>query len=136
MEVLGRSERKACEVEGLCRATWQYKPKPESVENKALRVRICEMAAQRRRFGSKRIWRLLKRAGWKVNKKRVARLYVEEMLSPRLKGRKKQASAVRLPLPIPTGPNQIWSIDSVWDWLRDGRRLMKHFPSAVSALSR
>jgi putative transposase len=113
----------ACQVVGLCRATWQYKPKPESAENKALRVRICELAAQRRRFGSKRLWRLLKREGWKVNKKRVNRIYVEEMLSLRLKRRKKQASAVRVPLPKPTGPNQVWSMDFVWDWLRIGRKI-------------
>ena len=123
MEVLGLSERKACEVAGLCRATWQYEPKPESAENKALRARICALAAQRRRFGSKRIWRMLKREGWKVNKKRVNRIYVEEKLSLRLKRRKKQAAAVRVPLPVPTGPNQAWSMDFVWDYLRGGRRI-------------
>jgi putative transposase len=120
---LGRSQRKACELVKLCRATWQYEPKPESAENKALRVRICEIAAKRRRFGSYRIWRLLRREGLIVNKKRVQRIYVEEKLSLRLKRRKKQASAVRVPLPKPTGPNQVWSIDFVWDWLRVGRRL-------------
>ena len=58
-----------------------------------------------------------------MNKKRVQRIYIEEKLSLRLKRRKKQASAVRVPLPTPTGPNQVWSIDFVWDWLRVGRRL-------------
>jgi len=110
-------------VVGLCRATWQYEPKPESEENIALRARIRELAAQRRRFGSKRIWRLLRREGWKANKKRVARIYGEERLSLRLKRRKKQAAAVRVPLPVPTGPNQVWSMDFVWDWLRTGRRI-------------
>lgn len=120
---MGLSERMACEAAGLCRATWQYEPKPESALNKALRIRICEIAAKRRRFGSFRIWRLLRREGIIVNKKRVQRIYVEEKLSLRLKRRKKQASAVRVPLPAPTGPNQVWSIDFVWDWLRVGRRL-------------
>ena len=120
---MGRSQRKACELVRLCRATWQYQRLPESAENKLLRVRICELAAKRRRFGGFRIWQLLRREGWKVNKKRVQRLYVEEKLSLRLKRRKKQASAVRVPLPTPTGPNQVWSIDFVWDWLRIGRRL-------------
>ncbi len=96
---------------------------PESAENKLLRVRICELAAKRRRFGSFRIWRLLRREGWEVNKKRVQRLYVEERLSLRLKRRKKQASAVRVPLPKPAGPNQVWSMDFVWDRLQSGRRL-------------
>lgn len=123
VEHLGLSERTACRVANLCRATWQYEPKPESPENIALRARICEIAAQRRRFGAYRIWRLLRREGWTVNKKRVRRIYDEERLSLRLKRRKKQAAAVRVPLPKPTGPNQVWSIDFVWDWLRNGRRL-------------
>lgn len=58
-----------------------------------------------------------------MNKKRVQRLYVEEKLSLRLKRRKKQAAAVRVPLPAPTGPDQAWSMDFVWDYLRGGRRL-------------
>ena len=123
VEVLGLSERMACQAAGLCRATWQYKPKPESAENKALRVRIRELAAQRRRFGALRIWRLLRREGSTANKKRVRRIYNEERLSLRLKRRKKQAAAVRVPLPVPTGPNQAWSMDFVWDYLRGGRRV-------------
>ena len=55
---LGLSERKACGIVGLCRAAWQYEPKPESLLNTMLRVRIREIAAQRRRFGSFRIWQI------------------------------------------------------------------------------
>lgn len=107
----------------MCRATWQYVPKPESAENVALRARIRELAAQRRRFGAPRIWLMLDRQGWKVNHKRVHRIYVEERLSLRLKRRKKQAAVVRVPLAKPTGPNQAWSMDFVWDMLRNGRRV-------------
>ncbi len=113
----------ACRVAGLCRATWQYQGKPESAENKALRTRIKELAALRRRFGSFRIWQLLRREGSKANKKRVWRIYSDEKLSLRLKRRKKRASAVRVPLPTPTGPNQAYSMDFIWDRLRDGRRV-------------
>jgi putative transposase len=120
---LGLSQRKACRVIGLCRATWQYEPKPESALNKALRVRIREIAAQRRRFGSFRIWQMLVRQGWTINKKRVQRIYVEEKLSLRIKRRIKRAAAVRVPLPKPTAPNQVWSIDFVWDWVQSGRKL-------------
>ena len=120
---MGLSQRKACQITGLWRATWQYKPRPESALNKSLRRRICELAAQRRRFGHFRIWRLLRREGWTINVKRVLRLYREEKLSLRLRRRKKQASALRVPLPAPSGPNQVWSMDFVWDWLRTKRRL-------------
>lgn len=118
---MGRSQRKACDLAGLCRATWQYERRPESELNKALRRRICELAAVRRRFGSYRLWELLLREGWHVNKKRVQRLYVEEKLSLRLRRRKKRASAVRVPLPKPTAPNQVWSMDFIFDRLQSGR---------------
>lgn len=118
---MGLSQRKACSAAGLCRATWQYEQKPESPLNKALRRRICELAAVRRRFGSYRLWELLLREGWKVNKKRVTRLYIEEELSLRLKRSKKRASAVRVPLPKPTAPNQVWSMDFIFDRLQSGR---------------
>lgn len=120
---MGLPERRACRVTRMCRATWRYVPHPETAENVALRARIRELAAQRRRFGAPRIWRLLRRQGWKANHKRVHRIYVEEKLSLRLKRRKKQAAAVRVPLAVPTGPNQAWSMDFVWDMLRDGRRI-------------
>ena len=94
---MGLSERKACEIVGLCRATWLYEPKPESPLNKALRIRIREIAAQRRRFGSFRIWQMLVRQGWAINKKRVQRIYVEEKLSLRIKRRIKHAASVRVP---------------------------------------
>jgi putative transposase len=123
VEHLGLSERKACRIVRLSRATWQYEPKPESLLNKKLRVRIREIAAQRRRFGSFRIWQMLVRQGWAINKKRVQRIYVEEKLSLRIKRRLKQAATVRVPLPVPTGPNQVWSIDFVFDWVQSGRRL-------------
>jgi putative transposase len=120
---LGLSDRKACQIVGLCRATWFYEPKPESSLNKRLRVRIRELAAQRRRFGSFRIWQMLVRQGWAINKKRVQRIYVEEKLSLRIKRRIKRTASVRVPLPVPTAPNQVWSIDFVFDWVQSGRKL-------------
>lgn len=119
---MGRSQRRACRVVGMCRAAWQYTPKPESVENVALRARIREIAMRRRRFGQDRIYGILRREGEAVNYKRVRRIYVEEKLSLRLKRRKKQAASVRVPLPVPKGPNQIWALDFVWDSLMNGRR--------------
>lgn len=119
---MGRSQRRACRVVGLCRATWQYAPKPESAENVALRARIREIAMRRRRFGQDRIYGILRREGEVVNYKRVRRLYVEEKLSLRLKRRKKHAALVRVPLAVPTGPNQVWALDFVWDSLMNGRR--------------
>ena len=64
---------------------------------------------------------LLKREGWKVNTKRIYRLYSEEGLTVRTKQRKKIARRQRLPAPVAARANQCWSMDFVSDKLSDGR---------------
>ena len=48
--------------------------------NERLRVRLRELAEERRRWGYRRLHILLQREGWQVNSKRVYRIYVEEKL--------------------------------------------------------
>ena len=71
--------------------------------------RLRELAASRRRFGYRRLWVLLRREGWKVNHKRIYRLYCEEGLAVRTKKRRKRPSHLRLVLPPAEGPNERWS---------------------------
>ena len=87
----------------------------------ALRQRLRELAAVRVRFGYRRLTVLLKREGWRVNAKRVYRLYGDEGLTVRTKPRKKLASRARVPLPAPTRPNERWSMEFVSARLADGR---------------
>jgi len=86
-----------------------------------LRQRLRELAAVRVRFGYRRLTVLLKREGWRVNAKRVYRLYSDEGLTVRTKPRKRLASRARVPLPAPTRPNERWSMDFVSARLADGR---------------
>jgi putative transposase len=79
----------------------------------ALRRRLRELAAIRVRFGYRRLTVLLKREGWRVNAKRIYRLYLEEGLIVRTKPRKRLASQPRIVLPPATRPNQRWSMDFV-----------------------
>lgn len=51
----------------------------------ALRMRICEIAQARPRFGYVRIWIMLRREGWPDNKKRIHRLYRLEGLQVRMR---------------------------------------------------
>jgi putative transposase len=83
-------------------------------------MRLKELAAVRVRFGYLRLWALLRREGWQVNKKRVYRLYRMEGLEVRTKKRRKIASQVRVPLATATAPNQRWAMDFVSDRLQDG----------------
>lgn len=64
---------------------------------------------------------MLRREGWKVNHKRVYRLYCEEDLAVRTKRRKKRASHVRLVLPEAAAPNERWSMDFITDRPDNGR---------------
>jgi len=68
----------------------------------ALRQRLRELAAVRVRFGYRRLTVLLKRDGWKVNAKRIYRLYDLEGLAVRTKPRKRLASRARVPAVAPT----------------------------------
>lgn len=87
----------------------------------ALRQRLRELAAVRVRFGYRRLTVLLRREGWRVNAKRIYRLYGDEGLTVRTKPRKKLASRARVPLPAPTRPNERWSMDFVSARTADGR---------------
>jgi putative transposase len=113
------SQRRACGLMDLYRATCRYRKR--RCEDERLRVRLRELAEARRRFGYRRLQVLLEREGWQVNHKRVYRLYIEEKLSLRRKrGRKR--SLVRQPLPAAGAPNQVWSVDFMSDTLSSGRR--------------
>jgi len=86
-----------------------------------LRRRLKDLAATYVRYGYRRLTVFLRREGWKVNAKRIYRLYSEEGLTVRTKQRKKLARRQRVPVPAATRPNQCWSMDFMSDRLADGR---------------
>ena len=104
---------------GLCRATKRYVSRRDP--QVALRRRLRELASVRVRFGYRRLTILLRREGWRVNAKRIYRLYTQEGLAVRTKVRKKLARRRPVILDVAVGPNQRWSVDSVAARLEDGR---------------
>lgn len=84
-----------------------------------------EIAASRPRYGSPRLYVLLRREGWVVNHKKVHRIYKEEQLFVRTKKsrRRKFSCELRLPPPVPNLLNQVWTMDFVHDQLLDGRKI-------------
>jgi putative transposase len=87
-------------------------------------MRICDLAKSRLRYGYLRIYILLCQEGWRVNHKRVYRLYRDEGLSLRLKRPRRHVSAAhRERQPAALRPNEHWSMDFVSNVLFDGRRL-------------
>jgi putative transposase len=80
------------------------------------------MADQRKRWGYRMIHTVLRREGWPVNRKRVQRLYREEGLAVRRRGKKRLSQSPRPVRPVLGGPNERWSMDFMSDTLSSGRR--------------
>lgn len=115
------TERRACKIISIERST--FRRKKNLKEPSGLRKRLKELAEYRRRYGYRRLHVLLRREGFKANRKLVYRLYREEKLSLKVRKRKRLASIVRVPIAPPKGPNQRWSMDFVSDQLGPtGRR--------------
>ncbi|BBQ03054.1 insertion element protein (plasmid) [Burkholderia sp. SFA1] len=112
---------RACGLVGISRSLFQYESRRRA-EDEALTGRMMAIAARKRRYGYRRIHVLLQREGWLANHKRIWRLYSKAGLSVRKRRRKRIAAVERKPLPMPTGPNQSWSMDFVSDGLAYGRR--------------
>jgi putative transposase len=105
---------------GVDRSTVRYRAR--RAQDSALRVRLRELASERHRFGYRRLGALLAREGVRVNHKKLRRIYAEERLQVRRRGGRKRALGRRVPLPVPLGVNQRWSMDFAADQLTDGRR--------------
>ena len=102
----------------LNRSTYTYRARKK--DQAPLRHRLRELAESRRRYGYRRLTVLLQREGWSVNHKRIYALYRAEGLGVRTKKRKKRATHLRVVPPAPTGPDQRWCMDFVYDRLEDG----------------
>jgi putative transposase len=96
--------------------------RPRRPDDSLLRQRLRELAAERRRFGYRRLGWLLEREGHVMNRKKLYRLYREEKLMVRRRKGRKRALGTRAPMTLPGAINQRWSLDFVADALSDGRR--------------
>lgn len=115
----GFSERRACQLSGASRRRISYQSRKN---DDALREAMRCIAAERKRFGYKRIAVMLRRDGHVHNLKKIYRLYREEGLMVKRRKGRKRAFGTRLPLPKPDSLNQVWSLDFLSDALSDGRR--------------
>jgi len=119
----GVSERRACRVLGHPRSTQRYKPSPVEDE-KALTEEIVALASQFGRYGYRRITALLRHRGWRVNHKRVERIWRREGLKVPVKQPKRgrlwfnDGSCVRL---RPAWKDHVWAYDFVHLRLHDGK---------------
>ena len=120
---LAVSERRACRVIGLSRATQRRRSKIRDDEAE-LTATIVRLATKYGRYGYRRIRQLLIDEGWQVNVKRVYRIWRREGLKVPKRQPKRgrlwlnDGSCIRL---RPERPNHVWSYDFVQDRTQDGR---------------
>ena len=119
------SEHRACQVLGQPRSTQRYRPLiPEA--DAALRAAIVRLATRFGRYGYRRITALLRAEGWRVNHKRVERIWRQEGLKvPRRQPKRGRlwltdGSCIRL---RPTHRSHVWAYDLMAARTHDGRPL-------------
>ena len=118
--VMGLSERRACSILGADRKMVRYRScRPPDT---ALRARLRDLANERRRFGYRRLFVLLRREGEPSGINRIHRLYREEGLSVRKRRARRKAVGTRAPILVEAKRNARWSIDFVHDQFANGRR--------------
>jgi len=121
--ILSVSERRACKVLSQARATQRHVPHISS-EEEQLRNRIVELASRYGRYGYRRITALLRQENWRVNHKRVERIWREEGLKVPKRQPKRgrlwlnDGSCIRL---RPEYKDHVWSYDFMADRTSDGR---------------
>ena len=117
------SERRAGQVTGQARATQRYVPRP-SPDEPALIARSVALATRFGRYGYRRITARLRQEGWRVNPKRVERLWRQEGLRVPGKHPKRGRlwlAAGSLVRRRAERPSHVWSYDFVFDRTADGR---------------
>ena len=125
-ERFGVSERRACRVLMQRRSTQRQPPKKATEEEVRLVTRVLELVRKHPRYGYRRIWALLRREGWRVNRKRVHRLWRQQGLKVPRKQRKKRRlgssanGCVRRPA---LHKDHVWAWDFLHDRTSDGRAL-------------
>jgi transposase InsO family protein len=117
------SERRACIVLRQPRATQRYLPQVRDDED-PLTQRITELACVYGRYGTPRITAMLRREGWRVNHKRVERIWRQQGLKVPQRQPKRgrlwlnDGSCIRL---RPQHKDHVWAYDFISGRTHDGR---------------
>ena len=116
----GVSIRQGCKAAGLARSTYQYEAKPKHDEEviDALNALVAKHPA----IGFWQAFHRLRLAGHRWNHKRVYRIYTALGLNIRRRAKKRLPARVKQRLFQPGAPNEVWSLDYMYDSLWDGQR--------------
>ena len=113
------SQRRACELIKLPRSVCRY---DKRADDESMKERIRKIAYEKRRYGYRRIYQVLRKTEI-VNKKKVYRIYTDLGLKYRRKQSKRRYFENSKPIVLPELANKRWSMDFMCDALYDGRRI-------------
>ena len=119
------SQRRACTALGWARSSIRYVA-TAATEEQRLVQQLMKLSRRHPRYGYRRMTALLRRDGWRVNQKRVQRLWREHGLKVPPKQRKRRrlgTSAHGATRRRAEHRNHVWSYDFVEDRTADGRKL-------------
>jgi putative transposase len=118
----GLSQRRACTLMQVARSALGYRSR-QAVKDAPVLARMAALSAQYPRYGYRRIRIFLGRDGHAMSPGRAHRLWRRAKLQvPRKRPRKRIASGRPRPQ-TPTGADQVWALDFVFDACADGRQL-------------
>jgi putative transposase len=121
----GVSQRRACRVVGQHRSTQRLTPPTPRDGDTALREFLRAFSKRRPRWGWRRAVKAARRDGWRVNNKRIQRLWREEGLRVPYRKRKKPHRGIGTALGTmcPIAPNALWALDFQFDTTDDNRTI-------------
>lgn len=122
---LSVSERRACRALSQPRSTQRYAAKPDEEEPRLIK-RLQELLQDHPRYGYRFLTTLLRREGWRVNRKRVYRICRQEGMQVPKKQRKKRRlgnSAGGCVRRRAEYKNHVWAWDFVFDRTANGRSI-------------
>jgi putative transposase len=118
----GLSGRRACAVLSVARSTLGYVSRLEQRDAPAV-IAMRALASQYPRYGYRKIRIFLARQGYPMSAERTYRLWRRAGLQvPKRRPRRRVATGRPRPRP-PTGVNHVWAYDFVFDTCADGRAL-------------
>ena len=118
----GLSQRRSCTLMRVARSALGYRS-AKAVRDGPVLARMATLSKQYPRYGYRRIRIFVGRDGHAMSPGRAYRLWRRAKLQvPRKRPRKRIATGRPRPK-APTGPNQVWSYDFVFDWCANGQQL-------------
>jgi len=111
---------KACKIVQLPPSTYHYALRP--FEDSEIENALLSLIEKHPTIGFWQSHHRLRHKGHIWNHKRLYRVYTAMKLNIRRRAKKRLPERIKMPLSVPTEPNQMWSLDFMSDSLTDGRK--------------